>query len=362
MTLGALSSSTGLSRRTVEAVLDSLRADDIVAEVSEPSGPRSAGRPARSYRFVAESGALVAVQVAAHEVLAVVADLNGTVVGRATQAVRSTTPRRGRLSAIRTAVDRAVASSPLRPERVRLISLGTPGIVRASGHVATSVLPEWSEFDLAGTVAERFGCPVRVNNDINLAALGERWRGTSAAFDDSLWLLTGRRTSMGIIIDGQLYQGQSGAAGEIGLQREYWDAVRTHPLSFYGATGRSESDAAEEIARRGAQGSPDALESVEEFARLIAAGLSGAILSFDPGCVVVGGPLARLSGLLLPALARELGPRVYRVPELFASSLGTEAPAQGAIRVALDAVDDDLRRLWLGDESGGHDVTATLAR
>jgi predicted NBD/HSP70 family sugar kinase len=348
MTLTALTVSTGLSRRTIESILESLKSDHLVEEVSDDVAPRGAGRPPRSFRYVAESGALVGVQIAAHEVFAVVTDLNGAVAGKAAREVRSTTPRRGRLQALQTAIDRALSSARFSRERLRLISVGTPGIVEPSGYISSrTALPEWSEFDLAAEIGAVYGCDVRVNNDTNLSAIGERWQGTSAGFDNAVWLLTGRRTSMGIIIDGRLYRGNDGAAGEIGLQGGPWGEVRDHPMSFFGATGRPEALPADAIVESALRGNAAALESIDQLADSIARGLSGVVLSLNPGCVVLGGALARAGSLLVPAVERHLEPLVLKKPEVRASSLGTEATAIGAVRAALDVVDDDLHNLWL---------------
>lgn len=361
MTLTALTASTGLSRRTIESILDSLKSEHLVEEVSEETAPRGAGRPARSFRYVAESGALVGVQVAAHEVFALVTDLNGAVVGKAAQEVRSTTPRKGRLLALRTAVDRALSSARFPRERLRLVSVGTPGIVEPSGYISScTALPEWSEFDLAAEIAAEYGCDVRINNDTNLSAIGERWRGTSAGFDNAVWLLTGRRTSMGIIIDGRLYRGDDGAAGEIGLQGGPWSEVREHPLSFFGAVGRPEAAEAEAIVDGALRGSAEAQASVGRLADSIALGLSGVVLSLNPGCVILGGPLARAASLLIPAVERRLRTQVVKMPEVRASGLDTEATAIGAVRAALDVVDEDLQNLWLSAEKTDRDAVRAL--
>jgi predicted NBD/HSP70 family sugar kinase len=270
------------------------------------------------------------------------------VVGKAAQDVRSTTSRKGRLLALHTAVDRAISSARFPRERLRLISVGTPGIVEPSGYISScTALPEWSEFDLAAELAAEYECDVRVNNDTNLSAIGERWQGTSAGFDNAVWLLTGRRTSMGMIIDGRLYRGNDGAAGEIGLQGGPWGDVRDHPLSFFGAAGRPEAVEASSIVEEAQRGNPVAQASIDRLAGSIAQGLSGVVLSLNPGCVVLGGALALAGPLLVTAVERHLRPLVLKVPEVRASGLGTEATAIGAVRAALDAVDDDLHNLWL---------------
>jgi predicted NBD/HSP70 family sugar kinase len=363
MTLTSLSASTGLSRRTIESILDTLRADGLVEEVTDESGPRGAGRPARGFRFVAESGALVGVQIAAHEVFAIVTDLNGAVVGKAAQDVRSTTSRKGRLLALHTAIDRAVSSARVPRERLRVISAGTPGIVEPSGYISScTALPEWSEFDLAAEITAAYSCDVRVNNDTNLSAIGERAQGTSAGFDNAVWLLTGRRTSMGMIIGGRLYRGDDGAAGEIGLLGGPWGDVREHPLSFFGATGRPEAAAAGAIIDGAQRGNPAAQKSVDQLAASIAQGLSGVVLSLNPGCVVLGGPLAQAGPILVSAVERHLQPLVLKVPEIRASGLGTEATAIGAVRAALDVIDDDLNALWLSATDGAdRDTTGAAA-
>lgn len=356
MTLTALSTSTGLSRRTIASVIETLRTDGWVAEVEVGSALRGAGRPARSFRFVAEVYALVGIQIAAHEVFAVVTDLNGSILGKATQDVRSTTSRKGRLSATLAAINSAVSSAKFRRENIRLIAVGTPGIVDSNGYIGDcTALPEWSNFDLAAVLEAEYGCEVTVNNDTNLSAVGERWRGISAGYDSTVWLLTGRRTSMGLIIGNELYRGHDGAAGEIGLQGGPWDKIREHPLSFFGAAGRPAAASADAIIADALKGDTHALELVDSLASTIAQGLIGIVLSLNPACVVLGGALAEVGQLLIPAIESHIAPWCVRVPEVRASSLGTEATAIGAVRVALDAIDEDFQNLWLvGNPSVEH--------
>lgn len=351
MTLSGLTAATGLSRRTIEATIDTLRADGLVSEVEEGPATRAAGRPARSYRFLAESEVLVGIQVAAYEILVLVTDLNGTVLGKTTQPVRSTTPRRGRMLALFTALDRALASAHLDRTVIRRVSVGTPGIVDRHGYISScTALPEWSDFDIAGEIGATLERPVIVDNDTNLAAIGERWLGAGAGYDNTIWLLTGRRTSMGLIIAGRPYRGDDGAAGEIGLIGEPWSAVREHPLSLYGAVGRSEAVEAERIVAQAAEGDAAATASIDGLAATIARGLSGTVLSLNPACVVLGGPLAALGPSFAAAIERHLTPLVLVTPAVRASSLGSEVTAIGAVRAALDAVDAELQNLWLTAE------------
>jgi predicted NBD/HSP70 family sugar kinase len=166
---------------------------------------------------------------------------------------------------------------------------------------------------------------------------------------------------MGMIIGGRLYRGDDGAAGEIGLLGGPWGDVREHPLSFFGATGRPEAAAAGAIIDGAQRGNPAAQKSVDPLAASIAQGLSGVVLSLNPGCVVLGGPLAQAGPILVSAVERHLQPIVLKVPEIRASGLGTEATAIGAVRAALDVIDDDLNALWLSATDGADRDTPAAA-
>ncbi|MFI6318152.1 ROK family transcriptional regulator [Nonomuraea sp. NPDC050556] len=340
LTISRVLELTGLSRSTGEAVLDGLTADGWVLEVPPEHAGRM-GRPARTFRFLAEAGRVMAVDIGAHQVAVEIADLDGQVVARHRERASRTDSRASRLAATRTAVSAASAQAGA---GLLAMAVGTPGLVRDDGVVSLCrVLPEWSDLDLAAELRDLVGCPVVVENDINLSVMAERWRGAAVGVDDLVWVSVGRSTSAAIVIDGRLYRGYNGAAGEFGWIGELgWERVRDHPLSFAGVTGTTHGDEAARIIQAARAGDAAALGEVDRFAALIAPGLAAITLAYDPRRLLVGGAVAAAEDLFVPALTRFLEPRCLNLPEVRASGLGEEATVTGALRIALDTAEARL--------------------
>lgn len=174
------------------------------------------GRPARRYRFRAEAGHVVSVDVGAHKVLTVVADLDGSVVASRRLTVQPGDPWATRLTAIDA-------------DGVWAVGAASTGMVDPAGTVALSVVPEWTGVDLAGLLADTFNCPVAVDNDCRLAAVAERWRRVAHGIDDLVYVPARTRTGAGLVVNGHLLRGAHGAAGEIGLLPAIgWERTQDH--------------------------------------------------------------------------------------------------------------------------------------
>lgn len=335
---------TGLSRRTVEAVLDELACDGLIRENPAGRGTGSVGRPARSFQFRPDAGYVVAVEVRRRRTLAVLADLEGTAAAESGRPVAVTADRSERVESIVAAARDALRRARVPKKRLRAVAVGTPGVVRAGSEVThCSVLPDWAEFSLRDEVASFFDCPVHVENDVNLAAIGERWRGACADVDTVVWVLVGRRARMATIIDGTLYRGAGGAAGEIGwVPALGWSDVRDHALSFAGFERTAESKRAERTLAAAVGGDRDALASVDALAGTLAQGLAAVVLALDPACLVIGGGPARAGDVLATAVRRHLEPYCLRLPDVCTSVLGDDAVLTGGVRAALDDVESQL--------------------
>ncbi|WP_214317408.1 ROK family transcriptional regulator [Nonomuraea sediminis] len=337
LTMSRILELTGLSRSTGEAVLETLIADGWVREVPPEQRQGVLGRPARTFRFLAEARQVMAVEIGAHHVAAMVADLDGTV--RETRRRRTTrsASRAERLEAVRT-----VIGTP--PPGLLAVAVGTPGLVGDDGAIRLCrVLPEWTGLSPAAELGELFDCPIAVENDVNLSALAERWTGAAAGVDDLVWASLGRSTAAAVVLRGRLHRGATGAAGELGWVPELgWAQVRDHPLSFAGLTGTSHGELAARLIDTARAGDAEALAEFDRFASLAAPGLSAIVLAYDPRALVLGGAPAAAPDLFVPALSRHLAPRCLSMPELHASALGEEAAITGALRLALDRAEARL--------------------
>ncbi|MCF6472326.1 ROK family protein [Nonomuraea sp. MG754425] len=334
LTLTEVAKRTGLSRASAEDVVRELLGKGWVAEAGATAG--GVGRPARRYRFRADAGRVLGIDIGGHKIRAVAADLDGDVQHAARVAV---TPGMGRLDRLE-AVDRAVAEclegAGLGGGDVWAAGVGTTGLVDGAGKVMLSeALPEWTGVDLAAHVRRLVPASVLVENDSKLAALAECWRGVARYAKDMVFLLAGLRTGAGLVIDGKLHRGFGNASGEIGaLPVLGWIRAQEHLADASGEAG--------DVFAAAREGDKAALAAVRRYVKDLALGASALVLTLDPQMVVVGGGFSRSADVLIEPLRRELDRWCIRTPEVRMSALGDEAVVLGAVRLALDDVEERL--------------------
>jgi predicted NBD/HSP70 family sugar kinase len=324
---------SGLGRTAVEEVLSSLVSRRWLVE--ESPAIRGRGRPARSYRFRAEAGYVVGLDIGAFSVRGMLTDLEGRTLATRRQSVTPETPRLERLAA----ADEVVAACAREADaEVWAIGVGTTGLVDAAGTVVrANAIPDWAGTDLA----EYFGrsAPlVVVDNDSQLAALAEQRQGVT----DMVFLHAGRRTGLALVLDGQLRRGAYGAAADMSALRGVaWEVALEHLHAVVPAE-IPEMDKAERAFAAARDGDRAAVNAVRKYARAMAVAAATAISIVDPQLLVLGGTFSQSADVLMEPLAAELDRLCPRVPELRASSLGALCVALGACSLALDALDERL--------------------
>ncbi|MFH0241108.1 ROK family protein [Streptomyces sp. HK10] len=344
-TLSDLAQAAELSRPTVEGVVEQLVEAGLAAEAAVgPGDVRRQGRPARRYRFRAEAGHLLGIEIGPHRVAAVLSDLRGRRLGTVGRTVSEQATADERLERARAVVAELLRTCEVPRSTLRAVGAGSPGIVEADGMVRLcTALPGWTGLPLGERLRRSFRCPVLVENDANAAALAEHWKGAATGVDDMVFVLAGLSPGAGSLIGGRLHRGFGGAAGEIGalhlLGRE---ATPEHLLSTTGEPLHPLDEAA--VARvftLAREGDERARQAVERFIRRLVHDVAALVLALDPELVVVGGWATGLDGVLDP-LRRELERYCLRPPRVALSLLGGEAIATGALRLALDHVEEEL--------------------
>ncbi len=323
-TLSEVSGVTGLSRPTVEDVVDDFVRSGVVRELAPASG--GPGRPARRFRFNADEGFVAGVDIGVHKILVVLANLEGEVRHAVRARVSPDMDAAARLASAVRALERCLKEGGV-PE-VRAVGVGTPGVVRDGAVTLCTVLPEWTGVDLPGA----FAAPVVVENDANAATIAEHWRGAARHVQDAVCVLTGNRVAAGVLIGGRLHRGHRGGAGELGLLEALrWDGA---PGRLLAACPEAADLAGVFAAAR--SGEPRARAAVEAFTDDLATGAAALLLAADPELLVVGGGASRAGDLILDGLRTRLTALCRYAPEVTASTLGDEAVATGAVRLALE--------------------------
>jgi predicted NBD/HSP70 family sugar kinase len=355
----ALMATTGLSRPTVHGVCDDLIARGLAVELASVGG-RGPGRRPRVYAARAEAAHVVGVDMGEVTVRAAVADLRGDVVGEASARFRD--PRMAaqrRLVLVRDTVARALAAARVLPESVHAAALGVPAPVTADGHAVAvdAYLPGLAAVDLHTALRPLLDAALIVENDADLAVLGERWLGAAAGTKDAVLLLAGERLGAGICVDGRLVRGNAGGAGEMGFLHLVSDVGDTDGIGrlLRFATGVP----ATEVFAAARRGDPPSLAALEAVSRRVGRVLAILATLLDPQVIVLGGAVAEAGGVLMEPLRRAyedaLQERPLRAtPVLAASLLAERGTLLGAVRVALDDLIPRLLDL--------HGTDATMAR
>lgn len=351
LTLTDLVHATQLSRPTVEGVVEGLIGAGLVAEAEEPPGSAVSatrrGRPARRFRFRAEAGHSLGVEIGSHRIVVVLSDLTGRFTGTVTVDVEETAIADERLEQALGTIDELLRTSGVQRETLRAVGVGTPGIVEADGTVRLgTALPGWTGLPLGERLRRSFRCPVLVENDANAGVVAERWQGAATGAEDVVMVLVGLSPGAGSLIGGRLHRGFGGAAGEIGalhlLGRE---ATPEHLLSTTGEPLPPLDEAA--VARvftLARDGDERARRAMERFVQRLVHDVAALVLALDPELVVIGGWASGLDDVLEP-LRGELERCCLRPPRVALSLLGEAAVATGALRLALDRVESQLFRV-----------------
>ena len=337
---------------------------ELPATVS-PESPRK-GRPARRFELNPAAGVVLGLDIGAATTTAAVADLRGNVIGRASGRFRTTDiPAKERIRVVDAACRQALEAAGTDPGQVLAAGAGIAAPVDRDGNVLVTQ-HFWSLFDvgLRTALKELHGWTVLLENDANLAALGERWRGSGAGVDDLVVLLAGERLGAGVIECGRLLHGRAGAAGEMG----YLDLVEgvgssdgiaslARQWSAEGAAaGRSGAGGHPASARRvfedAAAGDPAALGILDRIAERMARVIATVSGFANPEQVVIGGAVANSAGALLPGITALLPRFTATPPRVTVSPLGDAIVTVGAIRHALDYVEANALELALPGRTG----------
>lgn len=336
---------------TVMRIVEELMADGLVAEDSEKEW--SGGRKRKRVIFNGSQHLVIGVDLGGTKIYGAVADFNGELLHEIrldhheTQAEES-------LELLCNVIDQLLGFAKTTQLRVRGIGVGVPGVVQPDkGIVSIAPALNWKDFPLKSRLEERYQYPIAIENDVNLAALGEMWFGSEEDENNLVLLTIGTGIGAGIIINGAVYSGSHHMAGEVGYflpDRSYLGqnfpgfgaleqlasgtGIANQARQALRAT-RSEEELRDltaydvfDAAQRGDAWAMDVLQdTIEYLAQLIAA----ITTIFDPDVILLGGGVSRSADLLIEPICRLLQGSLLTIPNLRASKLGYRAAAMGAI-------------------------------
>jgi glucokinase-like ROK family protein len=346
-----------MSLPTVMRIVDELIAEDLVHP--HGSAESTGGRPRPLLEFNGQAYAVVGVDLGGTKMFGTLADLNGR-VQHEVYIPHDDNGTDDCLERLCELIQQLLDVPRPSGQRIRGIGVGVPAItLTPEGIVTWAPSLGWRDLPLKKLLTDRFAMPVLVENDVNLAALGEWGFGAGRGTQNLVCIAVGTGIGAGIIIGGALYAGHNQAAGEIGylppsveyLGRCYDQfgalenlasgtgiAARARQLlEKEGLSVPPEGLSAEDVfsaARRGEDWACQVVGDTVDYLSLAIAGVSSLI---NPEMVVLGGGVARSADLLIEPILRRLQGVVPFVPRVVASSLGRRAAAMGAIMLVLHA-------------------------
>src|SRR5688500_15268850 len=249
---------------------------------------------------------------------------------------------------------------------IQAASVVVPGLVNSSNKLVIQVpaIPCLDNFALKEVLAKELGWPVVLENDANAAALGEMWMGAARGCRTIICITLGTGVGGGIILDGKLWRGADGSAGEVGhtpvdpqggvkckcgstgclemfasgtaIVRLTREALPRHPHSILGGDGLS----AKEVFEAGMKGDTLALEVFERMGRSLGIGIANLLNLLNPEVVVIGGKVANAWPLFGEALQQEIRLRAFPLPaksvRIVPAECGDDAGLLGAAKLAFD--------------------------
>src|SRR5438067_12521461 len=348
-----ISRQSWISKPTVSLALQSLLDAELVRETVHDPGRPTYG--AVYFEPVPDAALVLGFDLGARFLRGAVCDLRGQILAR--QDVELATPgAEVALAAMRTLKPSLLEATGKPGDLIDGCVVGVPGVVAAGTERITLALnvPGLGERPFIAELGELLQRPVTVNNDVNLAALGERWQGIARGVDDFVFLSIGTGFGAGLVLGGELHRGHHGFAGEVD-----WALAGAEGDFDPSAVGVAEI-AAQLVKRDGAEtsvappydarsvfaaarsGDPLAGEVVAEVARRAAAHVAPIAAVADVALVVLGGGLGTNGDLLLDPIRSLLSEWLPYPPRVEVSSLGDAAVLTGAVAVGLRAALDNV--------------------
>lgn len=363
---------TGLNKTTVSSLVEELLQRGLIREVGlDNSG---SGRPAMLLDLNPGAGLMVGVALGVDFISAILADFVGDIHWRRLQEVDPAEGQEAMIERTLGIVQEAMEVG--RGQDARLLGLGiaTPGTVDVDqGFLIFSPNLQWHNVAYRQIFEQETGLRVFVDNDANASALAEHLFGAARQVQHFISIFAGVGVGGGLFLNGELYRGAGGFAGEIGHtnfmlehyrrpcrcgSRGCWETsvaqdsvierVRTRL-----AVGRNSLVSKLMAEQRVALGLPiilqaagagdgQCLEALTETGALLGLGIANLINTFNPEMVVFGGPLSEASEYLLPpieeAIQNTVLPEIAEQAEIVLSPFGGDASVVGAVALAVDAI------------------------
>ena len=356
LTQAEIARATGLSAATVSNIVRELK-DGGTVDVTPTS---AGGRRARSVSLSGDAGIVIGVDFGHTHLRVAVGNLAHQVLAEEAEPLDVDASAAEGFDRAEQLVKRLILATGIGPDKVIGVGLGVPGPIDVSSGTlgSTSILPGWSGINPAEELSGRLGVPVHVDNDANLGALGELVCGSGRGVKDLAYIKVASGVGAGLVIDGRVYRGPGGTAGEIG----HITLDESGPVCRCGNRGCLETFTAaryvlpllrpghgpdltmERVVQLAREGDPGCRRVIADVGRHIGSGIANLCNLLNPSRVVLGGDLAEAGELVLApirdSVSRYAIPSAARQLSLAQGALGGRAEVLGALALVLSEMGD----------------------
>ncbi|MFG2113658.1 ROK family protein [Streptomyces sp. NPDC048718] len=356
LTQAEIARATGLSAATVSNIVRELK-DGGTVEVTPTS---AGGRRARSVSLSGDAGVVVGVDFGHTHLRVAIGNLAHQVLAEKTEPLDVDASSAEGFDRAESLVKGLIEATGIRRDKLVGVGLGVPGPIDVSSGTlgSTSILPGWSGISPADELSKRLGVPVHVDNDANLGALGELVWGSGRGVSDLAYIKVAGGVGAGLVIDGRVYRGPGGTAGEIG----HITLDESGPVCRCGNRGCLETFAAaryvlpllqpthgpdltmERVVQLAREGDPGCRRVIADVGRHIGSAVASLCNLLNPSRVILGGDLAEAGELVLApirdSVARYAIPSAARRLVLAPGALGGRAEVLGALALVLSETGD----------------------
>ena len=354
---------SGMSAPTVTNVVSDLLAANLIKPLGE--GESSGGRPPDMIRFKSERGCILGVQISAHFLSFLLTDLSGEELDMSKVPLdgQKTIPE-AICGLIGEEIRRLFKKHKKASEQLLALVVGVPAITNVEEGIVLSVstLEDWRSVPLRRLLSKHVDCLIIIENDTNLAAVGERHRGAARTEQTFILIDIGANVSAGIVLEGKLHHGAQWSAGEIAYLRlprvqrkqpalhefgelesvltssgilKSWNEGIVKPR--HASTSVPAQMDAQGVLNLAHTGDPLARKIVLHRAGIVADVIVNLSLVLNPGLILLGGKVGS-HPTLLSFVTKELERSEFAVPRIAAASLGESAVLWGAIALALKEI------------------------
>jgi glucokinase len=355
-----ISQALDLSMPTVMRIVDELVTEDLVRSIGEKKG--NTGHPREMLEYNKNGYAVIGVDLGGTKLYGALANIGGEILDEVYRSQHGSTGEKS-FALLYSIIESLIQSSKRNNLPLLGIAVGAPGVTHTRlGMVEWAPSLNWRDFPLKQRLEECFKISVQVENDVNLAVLGEQWFGSGKGVNNMILLAIGTGMGAGLILDGAIYRGQTESAGEVGYMVSSVSALGRIYNGFgameslVSGTGIAErarnilagqlsqekcaSLTAMDVFNAARQGESWANQVVDETADHLSITIANITCLLDPELIVLGGGVANAGDLLIPAIQQRLQGVIPHIPRIEASILGTRATVMGAITLTVHITKD----------------------